>query len=229
MIVRNWMQQNPTLVDGDTLLSEAKRILSEHNLQALPVIEGGRLRGVVTRQHCLRAAHFVSRTQNPDEYHFFANRLKVKDMLAEPLRPLNLPPERRVVTQGESGDSLYLVVEGLLEARVTAAGQGETTVGTLRAGDVFGEFSLLTGEPRSASVDTITECRLLEVQRANLEPILSGRPALAGTLSTMLAQRRLDARRTLERLGQGVHPHQALAERMLRRIREVFSLHHTDV
>ena len=81
MIVRNWMQQNPTLVDGDTLLSEAKRILSEHNLQALPVIEGGRLRGVVTRQHCLRAAHFVSRTQNPDEYHFFANRLKVKDIM----------------------------------------------------------------------------------------------------------------------------------------------------
>ena len=76
MIVRNWMQQNPTLVDGDTLLAEAKRILTEHNLQALPVIEGGRLRGMVTRQHCLRAAHFVSRTQNPDEYHFFANRLK---------------------------------------------------------------------------------------------------------------------------------------------------------
>ncbi len=81
MIVRNWMQKNPTLVDGDTLLSEAKRILTEHNLQALPVIEGGRLRGMVTRQHCLRAAHFVARTQNPDEYHFFANRLKVKDIM----------------------------------------------------------------------------------------------------------------------------------------------------
>ena len=82
MIVKNWMQQNPTLVDGDTLLSEAKRILTEHNLQALPVIENGRLRGIVTRQHCLRAAHFVARTQNPDEYHFFANRLKVKDIMA---------------------------------------------------------------------------------------------------------------------------------------------------
>lgn len=149
--------------------------------------------------------------------------------LAEPLRPLTLPPGCRVVTQGESGDSLYLVVEGLLEAHVTAPSAGETVVGSLRAGDVFGEFSLLTGEPRSASVDTVTECRLLEVQRANLEPILAGRPALAGTLASMLAQRRLDARRTLERLGDGIHPHQALAERILRRVREVFSLHHTDV
>lgn len=81
MIVRNWMQANPTLIDGNTLLSEAKRILTENNLQALPVIEGGRLRGMITRQHCLRASHFVARTQNPDEYHFFANRLKTKDIM----------------------------------------------------------------------------------------------------------------------------------------------------
>ncbi len=81
MIIRNWMQHNPTLVDGDTLVSEAKRILTEHNLQALPVVDAGRLRGMLTRQHCLRVSHFVARTQNPDEYHFFANRLKVKDIM----------------------------------------------------------------------------------------------------------------------------------------------------
>lgn len=81
MIVRNWMQHNPTLVNGDTLLSEAKRILSEHNLQALPVVDDGRLRGVITRAHCLQASHFVARTQNADEYSFFANRLKVKDIM----------------------------------------------------------------------------------------------------------------------------------------------------
>lgn len=81
MIIRNWMQHNPTLVGGDTLVSEAKRILTEHNLQALPVVDDGRLRGMVTRQHCLRAAHFVARTQSADEYNFFANRLKVKDIM----------------------------------------------------------------------------------------------------------------------------------------------------
>jgi small-conductance mechanosensitive channel/CRP-like cAMP-binding protein len=148
--------------------------------------------------------------------------------LAEPLRPLHVRPGQRVVTQGESGDSLYLVVEGLLEVRVTGADRQETVVGSLRAGDVFGEFSLMTGDPRSASVDTVTECRLLEVQRSNLEPILSGRPALARTLAGILAQRRLDARRTLERIGDTQRPHQALAERILRRVREVFSLHHVD-
>jgi acetoin utilization protein AcuB len=36
---------------------------------------------VITRAHCLQAAHFVARTQSADEYSFFANRLKVKDIM----------------------------------------------------------------------------------------------------------------------------------------------------
>lgn len=81
MKARNWMQENPVVVSGDTLLSEAKRLLADHNAQALPVVDEGRLRGLITRSACLRASHFVSRTENPDEFAFFANRLKVKDLM----------------------------------------------------------------------------------------------------------------------------------------------------
>jgi acetoin utilization protein AcuB len=81
MIVRNWMQANPMVVSGDTLLSEAKRILTEHNLHGLPVVDGGRLRGLITRANCLRAAHFALRTQNTDELNFFSSKLKVKDLM----------------------------------------------------------------------------------------------------------------------------------------------------
>lgn len=147
-------------------------------------------------------------------------------LLAGPLRTRAVPAGERVVGQGEAGDTLFLVVEGLLEARLSREGGGQTAVGSLRAGDFFGEFSLLTGEPRSASVDAVTECRLLEVQRGDLEPILAGRPELARSLSGILAQRRLSARRTLERLGAEAVHHQDLAERMLRRIRQVFGLQH---
>lgn len=81
MIVRNWMQTNPTMLASDTLLSEAKRILSETNLHALPVVDDGRLRGLITRAGCLRAAHSVLRSQNPDELSYFSNRVKVKDIM----------------------------------------------------------------------------------------------------------------------------------------------------
>lgn len=81
MIVRNWMQPNPVVINGDTLLSEAKRILTESNLHALPVVEGERLRGLITRANCLRAAHCALRTQSSDELDFFTNRVKVRDMM----------------------------------------------------------------------------------------------------------------------------------------------------
>ena len=81
MIVRNWMQPNPVSVTGDTLVSEAKRIIAERNLHALPVLERGRLRGLVTRVSCIRAADFVARSQSADEFSFFAGRLKVKDIM----------------------------------------------------------------------------------------------------------------------------------------------------
>jgi acetoin utilization protein AcuB len=81
MIVGNWMQRDPITVSGDTLVSEAKRIISERNVHALPVVEAGRLRGLLTRASCVRAAGFVARSQSPDEFAFFANRLMVKDIM----------------------------------------------------------------------------------------------------------------------------------------------------
>ncbi|KON81518.1 CBS domain-containing protein [Azoarcus sp. PA01] len=81
MIVRNWMQPNPTVLTGDTLLSEAKRILSEANVHALPVVDDGRLRGLITRVNCLRAAHAALRTQDTDELSYFSNHVKVKDIM----------------------------------------------------------------------------------------------------------------------------------------------------
>src|SRR6266568_7894815 len=81
MLVRNWMQVNPMTVPGTMLVSEAKRILSENNLHALPVVDNGKLRGLVTRANLLRMGHFVLRTQDPDEFNFFVTRLKVKDIM----------------------------------------------------------------------------------------------------------------------------------------------------
>ena len=81
MIVRNWMQANPMTIASDTLVSEAKRLISENNLHALPVVDGGQLRGLVTRANLLRMGHFVLRTQNPDEFNFFVTRLKVRDIM----------------------------------------------------------------------------------------------------------------------------------------------------
>ncbi|MBN8507711.1 MAG: CBS domain-containing protein [Burkholderiales bacterium] len=81
MIVRNWMKPTPVTVPGDMLIAEASRIFAESSVQGLPVVEDGRLRGLLTRSACLRAAHFVARTQSPTEFAFFSNRLRVRDLM----------------------------------------------------------------------------------------------------------------------------------------------------
>ncbi|MCB2019330.1 MAG: CBS domain-containing protein [Burkholderiaceae bacterium] len=81
MIVRNWMQPHPMLVSSTLLVSEAKRLVSENHLHALPVVDDGRLRGLVTRANLLRMGQFVLHTQDPDEFNFFVTRLRVRDIM----------------------------------------------------------------------------------------------------------------------------------------------------
>jgi acetoin utilization protein AcuB len=81
MLVRNWMKRNPITVTSDTLVSKAKRILLEQNLRGLPVVDDGRLRGLLTRVACMRAGEFVARTEDPHEFSYYVNRLKVKDLM----------------------------------------------------------------------------------------------------------------------------------------------------
>ena len=90
-----------------------------------------------------------------------------------------------VVVAGEAGNSLFLVVEGLLEVR---GGEGEV-LAMLGPGEVFGEMSLLTGAPRSATVVTTTEAVLFEVFDRQLRPIFHSRPDLAEALGTIVEQR----------------------------------------
>ena len=81
MIVRNWMKANPLTISGDAPVSQAKSLLLDNNLNALPVVEHARLRGLVTRHNMMHKGHSVTRSQHPAEFNFFVNRLKVRDIM----------------------------------------------------------------------------------------------------------------------------------------------------
>ncbi len=86
MIVSNWMKPDPVTVSSDTSVVEAQRLISEHNLRILPVVDEGRLRGVLTRKNVNEAANCVARTQNIYEVNYFVDRLKVKDLMNRMLK-----------------------------------------------------------------------------------------------------------------------------------------------
>lgn len=89
-----------------------------------------------------------------------------------------------VVKQGDEGDSLFIVLKGILNVLID-----NEKVGTLKEGDFFGEYSLLTGEKRKADVIAMTESLLLEIDKNCLAEILQTSPQLVKHLEEFIMQR----------------------------------------
>src|SRR5690606_2853472 len=76
-----------------------------------------------------------------------------------------LPRGNLLFQQGEEGDALYGVAEGLIRIWVSGDGGKELTLQLLEPGDVFGEIALLDGLPRSASAEAVEDSLLVMVKR----------------------------------------------------------------
>lgn len=91
--------------------------------------------------------------------------------------------------QGARAQTLYLMESGSAAVRVTD-GAGEREVSRLEGPTVFGEMSLLTGEPRLATVVAETDCECFRLEKPMFEEVLSARPELAERFATLLTERR---------------------------------------
>jgi small-conductance mechanosensitive channel len=95
----------------------------------------------------------------------------------------------QVIRQAAPGDSMFVVMSGRVEVTVRGAGDVETRLAVLGPGDHFGEMSLMTGAPRSATVTTLEETRLLEIGKAAFRELLARRPELVESLGAALQLR----------------------------------------
>jgi phenol phosphorylase subunit delta gamma len=102
-------------------------LISEKNLHVLPVVDKGRLRGLVTRANLLRMGHFVLRTQSPDEFNFFVNRLKVRDIMVR--NPATVQSDDTMEYCLQKGQELGVAQFPVME--------GETVVGVISANEIF--------------------------------------------------------------------------------------------
>jgi CRP/FNR family transcriptional regulator, cyclic AMP receptor protein len=88
------------------------------------------------------------------------------------MRTVNFKAGDTIISQGEDGDTAYLISGGSVDVSI-GEGAKLKKIGTLEAGDVFGEMSLLEPGPRSATVSaaTDTQCVVTNYQEflASLE------------------------------------------------------------
>jgi small-conductance mechanosensitive channel/CRP-like cAMP-binding protein len=93
-----------------------------------------------------------------------------------------------IVREGESGSSMYVVLSG--RARVVLEPSGQQ-VAVIEPGGLFGEMSMLTGDPRTATVRGIDDVRVLEITAERFREVALERPGLVEHITHVIATRRV--------------------------------------
>jgi len=127
------------------------------------------------------------------------------DRLAEFMELHQVPQWSAAVKQGDTGDGMFLILQGELRARVMVGDQ-ETILATFGPGDFFGDMSLFDRGPRSADVIANVDSTVLKISDVAFDRLTREAPALAtpflqATARTLAARIRADNKR-LDRVTQ---------------------------
>ena len=97
----------------------------------------------------------------------------------------SIPKDKRVVKKGTPGNDLYIILKGM----VTVTNEHGSKVAEIKAGEIFGEMSLLSGEPVSNSIHTIEDTKVAMLSVKNFRNVLKSYQILQLFLLKMLVDR----------------------------------------
>lgn len=137
-------------------------------------------------------------------------------------------PGDAIVQEGTKGGSLFIITSGAVQVTKRSTRDTDVEVTRLGAGDVIGEMSLLTGEPRSATVVALVPVSAVEVTRDHLAGILHEVPELSDRFAEVMLERRLESEEFLKSMRRSEQAASDFVsdylERMVRRMRRFFRL-----
>jgi tRNA A-37 threonylcarbamoyl transferase component Bud32 len=105
------------------------------------------------------------------------------------MEQIAIQPGHRFITQGDQGDSLYIVQKGLCSIQIREENATLQTVAQRREGDVIGEMALLTGETRTASVISESNMILWKLPRESFDTACADYPDIREFLTELLTNR----------------------------------------
>ena len=117
--------------------------------------------------------------------------------LAARIGTTKIPAGQTIFHHGDPGDTMYVVREGEVEIFFKNDTGERILLETARAGDFFGEISLLDGGPRTASAMVTKDLDALTVDRGDLDEFLRLRPAASMDFMAALGRRLRETARLL--------------------------------
>jgi CRP-like cAMP-binding protein len=114
-----------------------------------------------------------------------------RDRVMEEGRLRRFQPGDVIFREGDPGDAFYLIKEG--SVRVTTAMSGDPVeLATLKRGSVLGEVAVLTGKPRTATAEAVTEVAALYFSKALIDEIIGTNPRFRALLEAVILGRAQD-------------------------------------
>jgi len=107
------------------------------------------------------------------------------------------PKNAVVLTEGEAGDSLFMIQSGKVKVFIGDEDGREIILKILGPGSFFGEMSMIDKQPRSASVTTLETSTFLVLQHNAFEKCVEAAPRIAQMVMQVLAQRVREADRKI--------------------------------
>jgi CRP-like cAMP-binding protein len=111
------------------------------------------------------------------------------DKISPMIKDTEHPPGERIITFGEPGKALSIIVKGQVEVLKPGDDGQEKLLGILSPGECFGEMSLLTGDPCSATIKARDQVKTLTILKADFDSLLARNPVLNRYFSKLLALR----------------------------------------
>ena len=105
------------------------------------------------------------------------------------LRLLTFEPGDIILSEGEPGETVFVLATGAVKAFVRNPEGRLRLVREMGEGSFFGEISILSGAPRTATVTAATHCDVLELDRATLDEIAERHPGVWPVLVQFAEQR----------------------------------------
>ena len=136
MLVKNWMSKPAITIDADASMHDAIKLLKDHNIKMLPVMEKGNLVGIVTDRDIKRASASDATSLEIHELLYLISKIKIREIMTK--NPITVPQDYTVEETAE-----ILLKHNI--SGVPVVDQFSDVIGTITQNDIFRILISLTG------------------------------------------------------------------------------------
>ena len=136
MLVKNWMSKDVVTIDVNNSMEDAMKLLKQHAIRMLPVMEKSKLVGIVTDRDLKKASASDATTLEIHELLYLLTKIKVRDIMTK--NPITVPPGYT------AEETAQLLVKNKISGAPVVDESGQV-VGTITQADLFRVLISLTG------------------------------------------------------------------------------------